>query len=411
MTDFVLVRKGIRGALVVATACALAALSWFAYRALWLASAARDLCAQGFPPSYAEPLARLKFTHRSWQFEPQRVDDLAWQEVVRRELTPSWNLVNLSSWAPGPWAVYKSANYTPYIGKEAKAYDSGAWYQAGESAIAYFLDPRNFLFEREIFMFETLGYDATSQTPEAVARTLAGTFMAEAGYDGGSNTFASLVTDVGRRLGVSPVFLAGRMASEQGKGSVQAHGTIGDALVAYATNSLDRLGGCDVWGARFTRTNENTRVAVARGAAAYNGYYNFFNFRAYGRGLFEIKYNAWVEATCEETRQKYLGPWNTQARAIEGGALKVKERYVDTHRHTRYLQKFSVLAEAGPFRWKQYMQNIAAPLKEARATAAAYAAEGALDRPFRFLIPVYRDMPAEHAPDPAEGRSVYSRPR
>ena len=147
---------------------------------------------------------------------------------------------------------------------------------------------------------------------------------------------------------------------------------------------------------------------MARGRQAYNGYYNFFNFRAYGLGLFEIKYNAWVEATAKETCAKYCGPWTTQARAIEGGALKIKERYVDTHRHTRYLQKFSVLPAAGAFRWKQYMQNIAAPLAEARSTSRAYEAAGTLDAPYRFLIPVYREMPKRPSPDPANGRSVYS---
>ena len=147
---------------------------------------------------------------------------------------------------------------------------------------------------------------------------------------------------------------------------------------------------------------------LAKGAAAYNGYYNFFNFRAYGLGVFEIKYNAWVEATADETRAKYLGPWNTQAKAIEGGSMKIKERYIDTHRHTRYLQKFSVLPEAGEFRWKQYMQNIAAPLVEARNTAKAYEAADTLDAPYRFLIPIYKKMPKSASPDPAKGKSIYS---
>ena len=270
------------------------------------------------------------------------------------------------------------------------------------------MDPRNWLNEREIFMFETLGYDAETHTREAVERTLAGTFMANASYDGGTNGFSALVADVGRRLGVNPVFLAGRLASEQGNGSAQAFGTIGDALAAYATNRSDRIGNAVIWGKTYTRDGARTRKALARGRAAYNGFYNFFNFRACGLGLFEIKYNAWAEATSKETRERYLGPWNTQARAIEGGSIKIKERYIDTHRHTRYLQKFSVLAEAADYRWKQYMQNIAAPLVEARNTAKAYAAADALDAPCRFLIPVYRGMPKKSCPDPAKGNSIYS---
>ena len=54
------------------------------------------------------------------------------------------------------------------------------------------------------------------------------------------------------------------------------------------------------------------------------------------------------------------------------------------------------------------MQNIAAPLAEARNTSKAYEAADTLDAPYRFLIPVYRKMPPAAAPDPANGKSVYS---
>ena len=402
------VRRLAAMAAALVAAVLLGVLAWSVVRACKLSEYRLELTKRGFPESYVERLAYLKYDHPSWVFEPLAVGDLAWREIVEKECAPSWNLVVCADWAPDEWNGLKEANYTPYYAKDAKAYDSGAWYQASREAIAYFLDPRNFLNERDVFMFETLGFDAESQSRRAVERTLAQTFMAKANYDGGSRTFSELLMDVGCRLGVSPVFLAGRLASEQGGGSVQAFGTIGDALASYCTNTSGKVGNAVIWGRRFTRDGAATVRAMAKGKDAYNGYYNFFNFRAYGLGLFEIKYNAWVEATSEETRAKYKGPWNTQARAIEGGALKIKERYVDTHRHTRYLQKFSVLREAGAYRWKQYMQNIAAPLVEARNTSKAYEAAGTLESPYRFLIPVYRDMPRAASPDPANGRSVYS---
>jgi len=360
----------------------------------------RTLLGRGFPESYVERLALLQYDHPSWCFRPLVVEDMDFADIVTQEEKPGWNLVGHAK---------PESNYRPYYAPSAKAYDSGAWYQASREAIAYFLDPRNFLNERDIFMFETLGYDAASQTQAAVERALKRTFMSGAAADGGRKSFAALVTETGRRLGVSPVFLAGRLASEQGvRGSPQASGTIGDALSLYYTNGTDRIGNAVIWGNRFTKTNEATTKAMARGRNAYNGFYNFYNFRAYGLGLFEIKYNAWVEATCDETRKKYLGPWDTQEKAIVGGAMKMKERYVDTHRHTRYLQKFSVLPAAGAFRWKQYMQNIAAPLTESRNTFRAYDEADTLDAPYRFLIPVYRKLPEEPSPDPASGRSVYS---
>ena len=381
---------------------------WRIYRAVKIEGCRRDLAARGFPASYVEPLANLQYSHPTWQFVQLPVVDLTWDEIVEKEMTPSWNLVVFADWAPDEWNVLKEKNYTPYYAEDAKAYDSGSWYQASRETVAYFMDPRNWLNERDIFMFETLSFDAASQTPDAVEQTLSKTFMAKAKVDGGKQTFAELVHATGSRLGVSPVFIAGRLASEQGLGSAQSLGTIGDSLFAYATNLTGKVGNADVWGKRFTKDSQATKAVLAKGRAAYNGFYNFFNFRAYGRGTFEIKYNAWVEATSEETKAKYLGPWNTQAKAIEGGSMKIKERYIDTSRHTRYLQKFSVLPAAGEFRWKQYMQNIAAPLIEARNTAKAYEAADTFDAPYRFLIPVYKKMPKSVSPDPAKGRSIYS---
>ena len=394
-------------ATAVAAAVIVVAAVWGIYRSRKIDGFRRELIGIGFPKSYAVPLAALRFDHPSWVFVPQPVTDLEWSAVIEKELTPSWNLVVYADWAPDEWNRLKEKNYTPYYAKDARAYDSGAWYQASRETVEYFMDPRNWLNEREIFMFETLGFDAGSQTAAAVEQMLAKTFMAGAGCDGGERKFSDLVMEVGRGLGVSPVFIAGRLASEQGTGSPQVRGTIGDFLVALSTNAEEKVGDAVIWGERFTRDGDATKAVLAKGAAAYNGYYNFFNFRAYGKGLFEIKYNAWVEATADETCAKYKGPWDTQAKAIEGGALKIKERYIDTCRHTRYLQKFSVLPAAGEFRWKQYMQNIAAPLVEARNTAKAYAAADTLEAPYRFLIPVYPAMPATACPDPAGGRSIY----
>lgn len=378
---------------------------WFLYRALMIEKYHKIL-SRSFPESYAKRLAHLQFAYPSWHFLPLPVSDLKWDAILAKEQTPSWNLVVYADWAVGKWNRLKEKNYTPYYAVEAKAYDSGAWYQASKEAIAYFMDPRNFLNAEDIFMFETLGYDAASQTLKAVEKTLAATFMAAKCYDGGKATFASLVSEVGARHGISPVFLAGRLASEQGIGSVQAFGTIGDALLSYSTNTTGKVGSAVIWGKKYTKDGKATADILAKGAEEYNGYYNFFNFRAYGLGIFEIKFNAYLEAKNADAR--YLGPWTTQARAIEGGSIKIKERYIDTKRHTRYLQKFSVLASAGPYRWKQYMQNIAAPLIESRNTFKSYKAARTINLPYVFLIPVYSEMPNDPAPDPAKGLSVYS---
>lgn len=367
-----------------------------------------ELVRKGFPESYVDRLEDLHERHPNWIFEPLAVTDLTWMAVLDKECSPGWNLVVRSKWAPGVWKDKGYANYRPYYAKNAKAYDSGAWYQASRAAVAYFMDPRSFLNESDVFMFETLAFDARAQTRAAVERTLEGSFMHKATYDDTKRTFSELVCEVGQRLRVSPVFLAGRLKSEQGAGTVQAKGRIGDSLLSLATNAADRVKENRVWGGAFARDGADTAAIVAAGAEVFNGYYNFFNIGACGTGLFEIRFNAFREAVSEETCRRYGGPWTTQAKAIAGGARKVKELYVDGGRSTRYLQKFSVSPQAGRKRWLQYMQNIAAPLQEARSTSKAYREAGLLDLPFTFVIPVYRDMPAAPSSDPADGDSVYS---
>lgn len=396
---------------ILVESCAVIAAIWCVFAVIEIVrfrSLRRQIEADGFPLSYADRLAALKVDHPNWRFVALPVSDITWADAVDKECSPGWNLVAYSSWAPSAWEHLGTQNYIPYYAEHAKAYDSGAWYQASREAISFFMDPRNFLNENEIFMFETLEYDEAFQTREAVERALLNTFMSAACHDGGDEYFSDLIIRVGRNLGVSPVFLAGRLASEQGCGSAQANGKIGDSLVSLYTNHQEKVGNSVVWGRNFSRNGTNTAAVIAAGAETYNGHFNLFNIGAYGTGLFEIRYNAWREAVSKETCSRYCGPWTSQQLAIEGGALKIKERYVDSRRHTRYLQKFSVAKEAGVFRWQQYMQNIAAPLVEARMTAAAYCEANVLDAPYRFVIPVFAKMPEEPSPDPAKGNSVYS---
>ena len=365
-----------------------------------------QMLAKGFPATYAERLDQLHERHSNWAFEPQLVSDVTWDEVLDHEMHPSRNLVVHSAWAPSAWRALGLANYTPYYAETAKAYDSGSFYQASRAAVAYFMDPRNFLNDTEIFMFETLAFNEASQTQAAIDKALSGCFMANTCYDGGTNKFSELILSVGRKLGVSPVFLAGRLKSEQGNGTVQSKGKVGDSLWDIHADADGKVGKSNVWGTNYTKDNAATAAVIAKGKTFYNGYYNLFNMGASGTGLFEIRYNAWKEAY--EAPAKYHGPWTSQEKALYGGSCKVKERYIDTHRHTSYLQKFSVLAEAGSSRWSQYMQNIAAPLTESRSIRAAYVESGAFEDAHVFLIPVYRNIPDAPCPDPANGNSVYS---
>ncbi len=49
------------------------------------------------------------------------------------------------------------------------------WVSASKTAVEYYMDPRNFLDEKQIFQFESTSYDGT-QTKEGVEAILAGTW-------------------------------------------------------------------------------------------------------------------------------------------------------------------------------------------------------------------------------------------
>ena len=124
----------------------------------------------------------------------------------------------------------------------------------------------------------------------------------------------------------------------------------------------------------------------------FNGYYNFFNIQATGNGYFEVFLAGMKEA--------YQGGWTSKYKAIEGGAAKLKSRYIDDYQQTLYFQKFNVDPRSGRNFWGQYMQAIHAAYDEGRSTYNAYRRVNLLDSPFIFDIPVYAGMPAEPCPNP-----------
>ena len=88
------------------------------------------------------------------------------------------------------------------------------WCIATEAATKFFLDPRNFLSEKYIFMFENLGY--TEQYTEAIVQTvLNNTFMSGLSVLD-NQTYASIFVEAGLGYNVSPLYLASLARQESG---------------------------------------------------------------------------------------------------------------------------------------------------------------------------------------------------
>lgn len=244
--------------------------------------------------------------------------------------------------------------------------DAGGWYQANTQTIAYYMDPRNFLNINDVFMFESLSYDKETQTLDGVKKILEGSFMDNVKIkdtDGTSITYAEAYIKAAEITKVSPYHLASRTIQEVGKS------------------------GSDSVKGQGTKIDDN-------GTIGYKGYYNFYNINA-NQGKYPIanglKY-ATGTTSSEVNKTKYMLPWDSQYKAIVGGAIWIGDGYINGQykQNTMYFQKFNT---SGGNAGHQYMGNIMAPLSEASTIKNTYNKLGILDKSFTFIIPYYRNMP------------------
>ena len=301
------------------------------------------------PESYKNSLRNLHAAHPYWVFEP--VDTgLDWNEVLKAETAVGKNLVSknsIASWKSTAAQAYNWSNNTWYT------FDGGSWASASQELIAYYLDPRNFLNDSGIYMFENLDY-ADNQSKENVAKMLTGTFMSGnfTDSDGHTINYAELFKAIGQMTSVSPYLLAGRCLQEQGV--------------------------------------NGTGQSIAGNVPGYEGYFNFFNIGAYAYSGRTAPINGLIYAMGSE--EDYMRPWNTRAKSIFGGAKYLSEKYVSKGQNTLYFQKFNVVNRENTLYSHQYMTNIQAASSESARLALAYMGD---DEALRFRIPFYRNMPDE----------------
>ena len=299
-----------------------------------------ELQAAGFPASYCNSLLALHQKYPNWQFVPVQTG-LDWNTVIANESIVSRNLIQSSAndaRKSTDSQAYDWATNTWY------GFDGPGWVSASPEYIAYCMDPRNFLNETYIFQFETLEY-APYQNAAGVGNVLANTFMAGnyTDTDGAVRSYADTFVEVGSGLGVSPYHLASRCKQEQG---------------AKGTSPL-----------------------ISGRYSGYEGYYNYFNVRAYTTGSASATVNGLAYA-------KQQG-WNSIYKSISGGSSIVANNYVKKGQNTIYFEKFNVVYHDSLYS-HQYMTNVQAAMSEGSNMAKAYADK---NQAFVFRIPVYDHMP------------------
>ena len=278
---------------------------------------------QGFPESYKPALRSLHKAHPNWGFRAYKTG-ISWNEALAKQTRGSTSLVS---------KVYPSS-----YRDGSKQYEKG-WYKANSKVVAYYMDPRHFINETGIYMFEDLTYKPKYQTTQAVSAILSPTKLPAYGFS------AKVFMSAGKSYNVSPVFLASRARQETGSG--------GDAV-----NGTKILG---------------TKV------------YNPFNIGAFG-GTNPL-YKGLLYA--------YSQGWDTPAKAVKGGAKSLSNNYISKGQYTGYYQRFNVRNGVSKAGTHQYMTNIMAPYSEAKSTADSYKKYGITGESLVFEIPVYNSMPAQ----------------
>jgi len=267
-------------------------------------------------------LRKLHKAHPEWGFRAYKTN-IKWADALARQTRGGTSLV--------------SGIFGSKYRDGSRQYESG-WYKANSKVVAYYMDPRNFINENSIYMFEDLSYKPEYQTASVVNAILAPSKLPACGFTG------TVFVKAGKASNVSPVFLAARARQECGGGSIAINGTKILGTKVYNPFNIGAFGG----------TNP-----------AYNGL-----LYAYAKGR------------------------KTPSKATKGGAKELARNYINKGQYTGYYQRFNVRNGSSKVGTHQYMTNIMAPYTEALSTKNSYKKYGILDHGLVFEIPVYKSMPS-----------------
>lgn len=311
---------------------------------------------QGFPESYKPYLRKLHEQHPKWIFTAQKLG-VDWNTALKEECVVGRNLVHSSELAS--WKSMEKGAYD-FNGGYWYGLD-GSWVAASKEIIMYYMDPRNFLNDTYIFMFENQSYDPSYQSESGVKTILADTFMSGSYTCPDTRkkyTYSQTFMDAAKKSGVSPYHLASRCRNEQGvNGAPQSLGTV----------------------------------------KGYENYFNFFDIQAYATSTMTA-----AEMGCKyakTTNPTYLLPWTNQYKSIVGGSIFLGTGYITKGQDTLYLQKFDMVDGGNGLYYHQYMTCVFGQANEAISLKNAYS-QDILNSAMEFKIPVYNNMPDKLCPKP-----------
>ncbi len=368
----------------------------------------------GFPESYYPYLTYLHKKHPNWKFTAVNTNKY-FDTAVDKEVGKNYTQSTI--------ATYRQSNTLR---------EKPNWYTASKGVVAFYLDPRNYLNEKNIYVFENLSYDEVNHTKDILSQIFKGSYL-------NTDTYINYYLSAGKTYNISPVHLAARTKQEGGTNSSYDGvsgkvSTTWDRYTGYVCSSNVKLNSNNKTGYISGRSGVNLRKSnttssdilvflrknqaftlshttkyTGKGCPAgwykisvkrtLTGYYNYYNIGAYGsnpviRGLaVAAGYIGELDGT----------PWNTREKAIKYGAKFIAENYTDAGQDTLYFQKFNT-GPSGNYN-NQFMTNVTAPASEAISTYDSYNEIGITSKGLSFKIPVYKNMPSNATTLPPLGNT------
>ena len=278
-------------------------------------------------PGYKEKLDAIKSSHPNWTIQLLTLPQSFESAINGERSYHGKNLVPKGT----------SGEYICEV-CGTKYYDTG-WYDASAKAVAYYMDPRNFLQEDTLFQFLDVNNYSGAYNVESIKKEVKGSFLE--GYE------QDLLTAC-QKQGVDPLYIITRLFQENGRtGSATSRGMYDSE---FDTN-----------------------------------FYDPFNIGASGNGTAEVLANALITA-------KNYG-WSTMERALEGGIEFCKANWLANCQNTIYMNKFDIDDSNGTSLYShQYMQNLMAAYSEGRTFKSLVNDLGVQNGNFTFIIPLFQNM-------------------
>ena len=376
---------------------------------------------ESFPEEYKAVLEQIQALHPNWTFEAYYTG-LTWENLILNETATH-----------GRNRVIKSAeaSWKCSCNNVASGYAC-----ASKGIVEYYLDPRNFLNEVNIFQFLEISYNEKIHTIDGIKSSVKGTFL--------DNTVTYTVIEK-KEVPVEETETSTNETNitteqnETDKNAVSNNVTI-EEITNEITNTVNEIAienkeeiKTELKEVEVEYTKHYAEIILeaakqsnmspysivtkiiqevgTKGSSSvsgtyegYKGYYNFYNLGAYDTG------NAIVNGL-RYARDK---GWNNQYIAIIEGAKEIGNSYTNAGQNTAYFYKWDVVGtkilESGKTQtisssnmfWHQYMTNVQDPTSQSKSLYNTYAKNNVLDETLNFIIPVYENMPKSNVSMPSE---------